>query len=299
MKVIEVNNLKKKFGDKYVVKGLTFDVFEGEIFGFIGRNGAGKSTTVNMLTGISFPTEGSVRILGQENIDLVKKDIGVMPDAANYYYEMTAIDLLKFFAGVKNIKTSTMELMNILKVVGLAGSERKKIKTFSFGMKKKLGVAQALIGNPKVLFLDEPTSGLDIQSSLEIQQLILKLAGEKKTIFMTSHNLAEVEKICSRIAIIEDGRINKFGSMEELQQKYTGALLVSIEIGSISQEKAEQIMAILSPMVIETHFKDERIYCKIEERNQIPGIIYALCKEDIDIFEVKQEKATLEEIFLK
>lgn len=299
MKVIEVNNLKKKFGDKYVVKGLSFEVYEGEIFGFIGRNGAGKSTTVNMLTGISYPSEGRIRILGQENIDLVKKDIGVMPDAANYYYDMTALEHLKFFAGVKNIKTSTIELMHILKAVGLAGNEKKKVKAFSFGMKKKLGVAQALIGNPKLLFLDEPTSGLDIQSSLEIQQLILKMAGKKKTIFMTSHNLAEVEKICSRIAIIEDGQINKFGSMEELQKKYTSEQLVSIEIGHISREKVDKIMAILSPYVIETHYKDERIYCRIEERSQTPKIICALCKEDFEIYEVIQEKATLEEIFLK
>jgi ABC-2 type transport system ATP-binding protein len=299
MKAIEVNNLKKKFGNKLIVKGLTFDVYEGEIFGFIGRNGAGKSTTVNMLTGISHPTEGSFRILGQENIDLVKKDIGVMPDAANYYYEMTALEHLKFFAGVKNIKPTTIELMNILKKVGLEGNERKKVKAFSFGMKKKLGVAQALIGNPRVLFLDEPTSGLDIQSSLEIQQLILNMAKEKRTIFMTSHNLAEVEKICSRIAIIEDGVINKYGSMEDLQKKYTNEQLVSIEIGQISPEKVEKITGTLSPYAIETHYKEGRIYCRIEDRRQTPNIIFALCKEEIEIFEVKQEKATLEEIFLR
>ncbi len=299
MKVIEVKNLKKKFGDKLIVKGLTFDVYEGEIFGFIGRNGAGKSTTVNMLTGISYPSEGNCHILGQENIDLVKKDIGVMPDAANYYYEMTALEHLKFFAGVKKIKPTTIELMNILKAVGLEGNERKKVKAFSFGMKKKLGVAQALIGNPKVLFLDEPTSGLDIQSSLEIQQLILDMAKEKRTIFMTSHNLAEVEKICSRIAIIEDGVINKYGSMEDLQKKYTNEQLVSIELGQIPQNIVEKMTEILSPFVIETHYKEGYLYCRIEDRNLTPKIIFALSKEEIEIFEVKQEKATLEEIFLK
>lgn len=298
MKVIEVNNLKKKFGNKLIVKGLTFDVFEGEIFGFIGRNGAGKSTTVNVLTGIFHPSEGNFRILGQENIDHVKKDIGVMPDAANYYYEMTAFEHLKFFAGVKNIKQTTIELMNILKSVGLEGNERKKVKAFSFGMKKKLGVAQALIGNPRVLFLDEPTSGLDIQSSLEIQQLILNMAKEKRTIFMTSHNLAEVEKICTRIAIIEDGMINKYGSMEDLQKKYTNEQLVSIDVGELSQETVEKINIILSPYVIETHYKDGQLYCRIEDRSQTPKIIFALGKEEIEIFEVKQEKASLEEIFL-
>lgn len=298
MKAIEVKNLKKRFGKKWVVKDVSFEVNEGEIFGFLGRNGAGKTTTINMLTGISRPSEGSFKILGQEKLDLVKRDIGVMPDAANFYYEMNGIDHLKYLAEIKNLKINTEEAYNLLNMVGLGGSEKKKVKTYSFGMKKKLAVAQAMIGDPKLLFLDEPTSGLDIQSALEIQQIIQNLAAKKRTIFMTSHNLAEVEKICSRIAIMEDGVIKKYGTMEDLQEKYSNELLLSIEFGDISPDKIAQISDILSPFVLEAHYKEGRFYCRIKDRHVTPEIIFALGREQIIMFEVKQERATLEEIFL-
>ncbi|MED3762808.1 ATP-binding cassette domain-containing protein [Ureibacillus terrenus] len=154
MKIIEVNNLKKKFKDHYVVKGVTFDVTKGEIFGFLGKNGAGKTTTMNMLTGIILPSEGSFTIGGKTNqeIDQIKRIIGVMPDAANYYYDFTAIEHLIFFSKLKNLKMKKSDLLDILERVGLKGHEKKKVGSYSFGMKKSWELPRLFWGSRKSFF---------------------------------------------------------------------------------------------------------------------------------------------------
>jgi ABC-2 type transport system ATP-binding protein len=299
VKIIEVNNLKKKFKDHYVVKGVTFDVKKGEIFGFLGKNGAGKTTTINMLTGIILPTEGSFTIGGKTDaeIDQIKKIIGVMPDAANYYYDLTAIEHLIFFSKLKKLKMKKSELLNLLEKVGLKGHENKKVGSYSFGMKKKLGIAQAILGRPQVVFLDEPTSGLDPESAVEIQQLIQELSNDNMTIFLTSHNLVEVEKICTRIAIMENGLISKIGSMEELRTLHQRAVQIFIKIKKEDFSIIHSMKKDLDKYVYDIQMKDDYICCDLNKESDIPKLIHYLSRRNIDVYEVKVEKATLEDIF--
>ncbi|MCG7408526.1 ABC transporter ATP-binding protein [Paenibacillus sp. ACRRX] len=299
MNAIEVNNLKKKYNDNYVVKGVSFNVKAGEIFGFLGKNGAGKTTTINMLSGIIRPTEGAFCIMGQTHtrMDMIKSQIGVMPDAANYYYEMTALNHLVFFSELKNAKVKQDQLIHILERVGLSGHERKKVKGFSFGMKKKLGIAQALIGDPKLIFLDEPTSGLDPESVVEIQQLIQELNAQHKTIFLTSHNLHEVEKLCSRIVIMEQGLITKYGSMDELKKQYQQHIELFLKIGPVPAANVQSMRQELSQYCTDLMFEESELTCSVSNEEHIPRIVYTLAKRDIDIYKVVPKQVTLEDIF--
>ena len=221
MYAIEVKNLEKQYQSKKVLKGINLTVNKGDVFGFLGRNGAGKSTFIHILTGITQKSKGNFEILGEsdQNLDVIKKKIGVMPDTSNLYQHMKTLDFLKYMAGLKDDKRNRQGLIDLLNQVGLFNVEKQKIKSFSFGMKKKISMAQALLGNPELIFLDEPTSGLDPESSIEIQELILRLKNEGKTIFLTSHNLNEIERICDQVAIMNEGRIVKIGTVEQLKKK--------------------------------------------------------------------------------
>ncbi|BBW98558.1 ABC transporter ATP-binding protein [Geobacillus icigianus] len=300
MKMIQVHNLKKKFKDHYVVKGVTFDVEKGEIFGFLGKNGAGKTTTINMLTGITLPSEGSFVIGGKTNKEMneIKKMIGVMPDAANYYYDFTALEHLTFFAKLKNVKLKKVDALTILDSVGLKGHEKKKVGSYSFGMKKKLGIAQAIIGTPSVVFLDEPTSGLDPESAAEIQQLIQQLASNDMTIFLTSHNLSEVEKICDTIAIMEDGVISKIGTMEQLRGMYKRAIQLLIKIKKDEQHSIVHLLKRdVGDFISNVQTSGDYLCCELWRESDIPKLIHYLSGQNIDIYEARVEKATLEDIF--
>ncbi|WP_156482439.1 ABC transporter ATP-binding protein, partial [Parageobacillus toebii] len=188
MNVIEAAGITKIYGSKTVVDNVDLKVKKGEIYGFLGRNGAGKSTFINIITGIIKPTSGSFKLLDEPNLKKVKHRIGVLPDYSTFYDSLTAIDHLKYYAKISGYKVSTEHCEYILKRVGLLEHAHKKAGKFSFGMKKKLGIAQAIIHNPDLIFLDEPTSGIDAESGLNIQKLIVNLQKEGKTIFMTSHN---------------------------------------------------------------------------------------------------------------
>lgn len=172
--VLSVSDLKKKYDQDDVVKGISFHVEKGEVFGFLGKNGAGKSTTVNILTGISRPSSGEISILGTpyHQINHVKKRIGVLPDNSNYFNDLTLLQHLVYFSKIKGISADKKYLYSMLERVGLADSAHKKVGQFSLGMKKKLGIAQALLGDPELLFLDEPTAALDMESTLAIRGLI-------------------------------------------------------------------------------------------------------------------------------
>lgn len=300
MNVIEVNNLTKKFNNNTVVKGVSFKIGKGEIIGFLGRNGAGKTTTINMLCGITLPSEGSFSILGYPNteIDSIKKHIGVLPDAANYYYDMNAMEHLAFFAELKKVKTKRDALITALDSVGLNNQYNKKIGGFSFGMKKKLGIAQALIGEPELIFLDEPTSGLDPESAIEIKELVQRLCKNGRTIFLTSHNLNEVETLCSKIYIMADGRISKYGTMQELKGKYQNAISLLVTTECISDELASKLRNDISDYCEGLMISEKRITCSINDYEYIPLIVFALSKNNIKVYKLEHKEASLEDIFL-
>lgn len=298
MYAIEVTGLKKTYSSKEVLKDLNLKVKSGEIFGFLGRNGAGKSTFIHILTGITQKTNGSFSILGEpdQNLDSIKQKIGVMPDTSNLYQHMKAIDFLKYMAALKGDKRSTKELKVLLEKVGLHNVDKQKIKSFSFGMKKKISIAQALLGDPELIFLDEPTSGLDPESGIEIQNLVLTLKEEGKTIFLTSHNLGEIEKICDTVAIMTEGSIAKVGTVDQLKRDTKESIQIHVRTSpSITKEHVDHLHATSADFI-----KNAQGFTILELKDEesIPELISSLTQNNFKVYEVKIETKTLEDVFM-
>ena len=220
--IIVAENLTKSYGKNVAVDKLNLRVKEGEFFGFLGANGAGKTTTIRMLTGILNPNSGKTFInqLPPKNRKEISQIIGVVPESRGFYDWMTAVEYLSFFGRMYGLANNELEVRvkNLLSQVGLIDRKNSRIATYSRGMRQRLGLARALINNPKVLFLDEPTLGLDPQGQLDIQQLLKKLNSEGTTIFLSSHLLDEVSNLCSRFGIIKKGKLVAEGTMEELRK---------------------------------------------------------------------------------
>ncbi|KMJ60341.1 ABC transporter ATP-binding protein [Bacillus sp. LL01] len=297
MSVIEAGHLTKAFGGKTVVNKVDLTVAKGEIYGFLGRNGAGKSTFINMITGIILPTSGTFRLLGESDLQLVRNRIGVLPDYSQFYDSMTAVDHIKFFGKINGCKLSTTETNAVLDRVGLLEHAKKKVGKFSFGMKKKLGIAQAIAHNPELIFLDEPTSGIDAESGLSIQQLIRDLQEEGKTIFMTSHNLNEVEKICTRIAIMKDGVIINEGTLEELRAHYSSSIEVKIKHSALKNPKS--VGQMLKRFATQVSAEEQYTSFTVDSDDKIAAVVKAFTKENIDVYRINVEEPSLEEIFLE
>lgn len=300
MRVIETEQLTKSFGKQTVVKGVSLVVEQGEIFGFLGRNGAGKSTFINMLTGIIRPTSGRVRMFDSENgSEEWKRRIGVLPDYSTFYDSLTAAEHLHYFARVKGVSLTNEECSGILTAVELQEHTSRKAKTFSFGMKKKLGIAQVLVGDPELLFLDEPTSGVDVESSLHIQELLRRLNRQGKTIFMTSHNLHEVEKICTRIAIMKNGNIGSLGSLDELQAAHQKWRHVSVRHAAFTAEEQPALISFIESLGRNCVWGTGRFSLQVDDEQKIAALIRALVQARVDIYGVQAEEPSLERIFLE
>ncbi|MBX9956168.1 ABC transporter ATP-binding protein [Peribacillus simplex] len=299
MNAIETTQLKKSYGAVPIVKGIDLIVEKGEIFGFLGRNGAGKSTFINMLTGIIQPNSGTYSLLGVKGSnDQVKKRIGVMPDYSTLYGSLTAVEHLKFLSALSGNPAGKDRCMEVLQLVGLESHAHKKAAKFSFGMKKKLGIAQAIIHEPELIFLDEPTSGLDAESAIHIQKLIKDLQKKGVTIFMTSHNLYEVEKICTRIAIMKEGQIVNIGTMEELRKIYRSTITVKLKHSSVPKTEQVKLHQWLESVGTELEMKDPYMTINIDDEKKIADMIRAFNQCKVDILRVKVKEPSLEEIFL-
>lgn len=223
-KIIEVSGLTKKFKQLTAVDNLQLTVFKGDVFGFLGPNGAGKSTTIRMLLSLIKPTSGEIKIFGKDlftyRIEILK-NIGAIVEKPDFYLYLSAYKNLEVLGKISHADISKNNIMKILELVGLADRAHSKVKTFSHGMKQRLGLAQALLHDPELIILDEPTTGLDPQGIKEIRELIISLSKEKgKTIFLSSHILKEVELIASRMIIINKGKTLIEGKVDELLNSY-------------------------------------------------------------------------------
>lgn len=238
---ILVENITKKFGAQKAVDNVSFHVKTGEILGFLGPNGAGKTTTMKAITCFLYPDEGDIKVGGVsiwENPDEIKKNIGYLPENNPLYHEMPVIDYLYFVTELYEMpkKIARERILEMINVCGLEGEKHKKIGELSKGYKQRVGLAQALIHDPKVLILDEPTTGLDPNQIIEIRELIRKI-GREKTVLLSSHILAEVEATCDRIVIIHKGKIVADGTPEQLRKQAQGReiLKVTIEDGDVNE----------------------------------------------------------------
>lgn len=229
-KVLEIKDLwveyrTREIGQKtkVAVKGISLDVEAGEVFGFLGPNGAGKTTTMNVLLGFVNATKGSASILGVDvRQPIARQRIGYLPELTYYYKFLSAEELLRFYGRIFRIPSNELEkrVDAVLKLVEMESARKRLIKTYSKGMQQRVGLAQALINNPDLLILDEPTSGLDPVGRMKVREIIQRLKNEGKTVFFSSHELGEVETVCDRVAILNQGELKIQGRVAELVQKY-------------------------------------------------------------------------------
>jgi len=232
--VIEINGLTKRFKDVLAVDELSFEVRSGDVFGFLGPNGAGKSTTIRMILSLITPTSGTIKIFGKtlnENRKEILTNIGAIVEKPDFYLYLPAIKNLEILAKISGKEVSESRIMELLELVGLKDRAKSKVKTYSHGMKQRLGIAQTLLHNPQLIVLDEPTTGLDPQGMKEIRDLIIKLSKEeKKTIFLSSHILSEIELVANRMIIINKGSKIVEGEVNKLLNSNT--LKVTVEVDS-------------------------------------------------------------------
>ncbi|MCI8589670.1 MAG: ABC transporter ATP-binding protein [Clostridiales bacterium] len=230
--MICVQNLTKIYGNNTAVKDISFEIEEGKVYGFLGPNGAGKSTTMNMITGCLAATKGKVSIDGLDHFDEAKKakaHIGYLPEQPPLYYDLTPYEYLMFVGEAKGLKAEALsrqvnEVMAETQITDVSG---RLIKNLSKGYKQRVGIAQAMLGNPKYIILDEPTVGLDPLQIIEIRKLIRSLAKER-TVILSSHILAEVQEVCDELIVIVGGRIAAKGTMEEIKKNLSGPSTVTV-----------------------------------------------------------------------
>lgn len=224
---IETHELRKVFGEQVAVKGLTLQVRRGEVFGFLGPNGAGKTTTMNVLLGFVNATGGAAYLFGVDVREpIARQRIGYLPELTYYYKFLTAEELLRFYARIFGINRAEADrrIEQLLKLVELEHARKRPIKTYSKGMQQRVGLAQALINNPDLLILDEPTSGLDPLGRMKVREIIQRLKNEGKTVFFSSHELGEVETVCDRVAIVNQGELKVEGRVAELLEQHQANL---------------------------------------------------------------------------
>lgn len=217
-------NLEKKYGDFSAVENLNLEVKEGSIFGFLGHNGAGKTTTISMLTTLILPTSGRAKIGGYDVVKdnlKVRNLIGYLPENVTLYGDLTAVENLRFFGKLSGVKDVDASIDETLKLLEFNEWKNRKVKTYSKGMRQRIGIAQAILHSPKILFLDEPTSGLDPQGTKELRDILLLLNRERgTTIFMNTHLLSEVTKLCTDIGIISKGRLLLADSIKNIENEF-------------------------------------------------------------------------------
>ncbi|MHB8338017.1 MAG: ABC transporter ATP-binding protein [Ignavibacteriaceae bacterium] len=238
-KIIEVQNLSKQFKEIRAVDNLSLNVYKGDVFGFLGPNGAGKSTTIRMLLSLIKPSGGNIKLFGkslkENRIEILKK-IGAIIEKPDFYGYMTAYKNMEILGKISGSNISKKRIMEMLELVGLHKRYKSKVKTFSHGMKQRLGLAQALLHEPDLIILDEPTTGLDPQGMKEIRDLIIYLSKEKKkTIFLSSHILYEVELVANRMVIIDKGHAKVEGNVSDLLN--SNKLKVTFEVDEIEKAK--------------------------------------------------------------
>lgn len=295
-KIIEVNDLYKQFGGITAVNKLSFTVFKGDVFGFLGQNGAGKSTTIRMLLTLISPNSGKIRMFGKDLVQYrseVLSRTGAVIEKPDLYPFMNGLENLSIFAKLSGKKFTGKELNKKLAMVGLESRGSDKVKTYSQGMKQRLGIAVALVHDPELIILDEPTNGLDPQGIAEIRNLIQMLSrNEKKTFLVSSHLLGEIEQIANRMLIIDKGKKIVEGSVRELVDP--GNLV--LEVGTTNNIDCRDK---LSTTGWGKHFREtspQQILIDIA-RDDIPVFVKDLVAMDVQIISLKPVNS-LEEYFL-
>ncbi len=296
-KIIEITGLTKKYKKLIAVNNLNLNVYKGDVFGFLGPNGAGKSTTIRMLLTLINPTSGNIKIFGKDLTEHRKEilaKVGAIVEKPDFYLYLTAYKNLEILGKMSGANVSKINIMEILELVGLDKRYDSKVKTFSHGMKQRLGIAQALLHNPELVILDEPTVGLDPHGIKEVREIILRLSSEKQiTIFLSSHILKEIELIANRMVIINKGQTIIEGEVKQLLSNDND----EVEINFRSELKIQEV---LSTSIFASHtfsVTDSQLNINLPEE-KIPQLIKTFVENNCDIYSVERKKS-LEDYFLK
>jgi ABC-2 type transport system ATP-binding protein len=295
---IEVHNITRKFGQLTAVENLDLEVAEGEILAFLGPNGAGKTTTIRMLAGIIAPTSGYAVVAGHRtdtDIDKLHQDIGLLTESPGLYDRLNARRNLEYFAGFYPGLDASAQAEKYLKVVGLEKRSGDRVGTFSKGMKQRLALARALLPEPKVLFLDEPTVGLDPEVASEVRELIGNLGREGRTIFLSTHNLAEAEQLCHRIAVFKTHLIALDTPQNLREQLFQREIVVEME--SI-YDRILQIVRGL-PFVRKVTAQEKQLIVELDEpQKNRPELVKNIVDAGGRIVSVNERQHSLEEVYL-
>ncbi|MDQ0655507.1 ABC transporter ATP-binding protein [Paenibacillus sp. W2I17] len=305
--VLSVQNLKKRIGRKWIIKDVTFDVKPGEIFGFLGPNGAGKTTTIRMLVDLIKPTEGKIKVCGYDvnrDPERALKYVGSIVENPEVYTYLTGWENLEHFArmqpGVDNER-----IQEVVDIVRLDQRIHDKVRTYSLGMRQRLGIAQALLGRPRLLILDEPTNGLDPKGIKELRVFIKQLASEGMAVFVSSHLLSEIQLLCDRVAIISAGRVLAVGGVSELIEDHSKLAIWHLSpleqgkkmlqdagialVGRPADVMDDTIVAGLGPNAVVAEMHEDRI----------PDMVQQMVQAGVQVEGVQRIQPTLEQLFLK
>ena len=295
MEILTISNLWKRFGEKEVLKGVNLNVPEHSIFGFIGKNGAGKTTTMKSIWGLLEIDEGEILVAGEKvqyGETKTNRHIGYLPDVPEFYSFMTPYEYLKFCGELTGMESAGIKSRSaeLLELVGL-GEEKRRIKGFSRGMKQRLGIAQALLNRPKLLICDEPTSALDPIGRKEILDILLA-ARDQTTILFSTHILSDVERICSDIAVLNDGKIVVQGALSEIREMRTSEEFV------VEVEKSEDVAKILNTFSNCKATASTQIVFQNDEKN-IFDIMKYLAENKTKVLRIERIEPSLESLFLE
>jgi ABC-2 type transport system ATP-binding protein len=294
---IETHGLRKVYGNKIAVHDVTISVPRGEVFGFLGPNGAGKSTTMKMLLGLAFPTSGTAQLLGQPLGSMVaKRQIGFLPEQFRFHEWLRGTEFLDFHGELSGVSRADRrrKIPEVLDLVGLAGRGNDRLRGYSKGMLQRIGLAQALLSDPALIFLDEPTSALDPIGRREVRDIIRVLKARGMTVFLNSHILSEVESVCDRVAIVDRGRVVRYGPLEELLRE---ALEVELLLGAHDETLIGQI-AEFGAIESREQGHHTTIRVRMDSLDTVPALIDTISRAGVAIYGVTPHRRSLEDVFL-
>ena len=299
--MLEVRNLTKRFKERTALDNISLQVGEGEVFGYLGPNGSGKTTTMRVLLGLLEPTAGEALLWGKRasHSPEVRGRTGVLLEADGLYPRLTAYDNLDYFARLYSVPDREPRIARLLDFAGLASRSRDKVGSFSRGMRRKLGLVRALLHSPDLLMLDEPSAGLDPEAQKMVRDLIVTLSSEAQiTVFLSSHDLDEVQRICGRVAILQHGRIRVCDTLKALQ---ASAVTAGVEIVLVDAARTEEAAGLLQlqPEVSAATPGDGAVSVTLRNARGAASVAAALEAQGIGVEEVRRSRRSLEDVYLE
>ena len=302
--VIALDKASKTLTNRQVLKDISFAVEQGDIFGYLGPNGAGKTTTIRVILGLFPPDSGQVSILGNDvSHDYTREKVGFVLESDGLYDNITAYENLDYYCRIYGMTSvvKSKRIDEMLELVDLSDRAEDKVSSYSKGMRQKLALARAMVHEPDLLILDEPTAAVDPTGQIEVRQIILNLAHRGKTIFLSSHNLDETQRVCNRIALIDHGEIKLYGKLDELR-KEKGERKIAIDTGAETPEKTsllDKLIPHIEALAYVTSCRREaqRLYLQLDGWKDISEIVAMISGENIVVEEATKSETSLEEIY--